>query len=477
MKRHHDALALSSLLTCAIVLLATGQAHAGEYPFTQEVELTNSDVLTQGEPHWTDLDADDDADVVLVSAGMLRWMENTGDPSEAFDEHVLEPEIEIVSAIVGDLDGDGDTDVVAVGDQLRWYESIENGQAFVSHVIDENSEAIDVDLGDIDGDGDLDIAVADYATGEPGWYENPGDPSADWNSMRVIPSALVYTDTIALGDFDGDGDADLLASDGYSGYFSHLVFADGPWEETPLDGTREISSLSVVDIDDDGDLDVLSGGSTTAILMRNVAGGVFGTEMLRDTEWSGVSFNLDAGDVDADGDLDIVAVNYNGTPAVSWFDNRDGEFDEEHVISESFTGGGMSVADADCDGDADIVTHGDAGGWSFTIFVNETRQGECEGGSDSGGNDSGGNDDGGNDSGGNDDGDDDSAGDESGGDDGGGTGGSEGGEEGGDTDGGLGEQADDALGGLCSVSRGSGVPVSGLALLLLGALGVRRRRR
>ena len=144
---------------------------------------------------------------------------------------------------------------------------------------------------DLDGDGDLDVLVGEYY-GDFTYFENTALPGAapTYGPAQVNPFGLVAVDlgsVPAVVDLDGDGDLDVLAGS-YSGSFAYYRNTAGagatpafaPPEINPFGltgvggvGSATSSHPSVADLDGDGDLDVLSGRSDgDLVYFENTAG-------------------------------------------------------------------------------------------------------------------------------------------------------------------------------------------------------------
>ena len=120
----------------------------------------------------------------------------------------------------------------------------------------------DVEPGDFSGDGRVDFLVAGFGylkTGEIGWLENSGNDRWNYHPIVARNGAI---DAIPV-DLDGDGRLDFVAlfaqeherisaflNDGHGGFRERVLFEAG----TPAYGS---SGISLVDLDGDGDLDIL----------------------------------------------------------------------------------------------------------------------------------------------------------------------------------------------------------------------------
>lgn len=230
--------------------------------------------------HPRDFDEDGDLDVVAGSQGAVQWFENDG--SETFTGHTVASD-GVKDFDVVDFDRDGDLDVVAATsdgtDAFVWYENDGTDLGFTRHEIDVGRNPSAVHVKDVDGDGDRDVATADRGADEFAWHQNDGTHTGFTKHSIAVgePEADTAVD-IEMTDVNGDGrpDAVLLTSThsylGPCGSLEGLNYTDGGFVAVELKGKGETDftrvyeysggsvyqELETGDLDEDGDPDVLS---------------------------------------------------------------------------------------------------------------------------------------------------------------------------------------------------------------------------
>jgi hypothetical protein len=216
----------------------------------------------------------------------------------------------------------------------------------------------DVALGDLDHDGDLDAITSGRLTGVPSTtWENDG--SGSFTSRGPLSAASGRS---LLADLDGDGDLDIASSS--------ILLNQGGFV---FKGTEALGTpFAVGDFDGDGDQDIITASPSTPSAWRlhlNDGQAHFTSSSMSDD----YVFDLQAGDLNDDGTLDIVAIVYGGTPAmergVVMVNNGHGVFEESSTFGVDATRS-LALGDLDGDGDLDLF----AGSWGAAGARNPADQ-------------------------------------------------------------------------------------------------------
>jgi uncharacterized repeat protein (TIGR01451 family) len=315
-----------------------------------------------------DMDRDGDVDV-LGSDDINRrysWLENTRD---AYTRRIGSTNtIDAVNNSVfdvdtADFDRDGDADVAAVNvsGELTWHANNALASSWTENAITNSGGDLEaVEAADINRDGEMDLVTAHYSEGKVSWWRNDGDGS-NW-THRNIASGLVFAPDACVGDFDGDGDPDVASmAEADNVYWFERVGTTTNWTTNLVTDFTNGTSLAAVDLDSDGDMDLLA---TSAQRDRvswfenddGVGGAWTGTRI--STNFANARDAI-AADVDRDGDVDVIGASW-GPDGIHWWEatgnvSAIGGWDE-HTLSASFTGAyRLAVGDYDRDGDVDVL--------------------------------------------------------------------------------------------------------------------------
>ncbi|HEX6994891.1 MAG TPA: VCBS repeat-containing protein [Gammaproteobacteria bacterium] len=307
---------------------------------------------------------------------------------------------------IADLDGDGYEDIISVheaddvyGGDPEGYVRIAFGTGdpdrWVLATLAEGPEAAaaeDAAIADLDGDGDLDVIVA-CELAHLIYFENPGGPAAraaDW--QRLIPSVTRDRGSfirVFVADLNGDGRLEVTSPNkGAQGptvdqdptpiSFFEIVGdpLDDEWVEHVLTKITWPINSHTVDLDGDGDIDIVGGSVAEQRIVWFENQGRdgefrFATHdlALEPAEPSAApipvhGFHMEFVDLSGDGRLDIVTFNparivgpelvwleQPETATSPWRQHRIDSYAPDSVV-------GLRVADIDGDGDPDLMTGG-----------------------------------------------------------------------------------------------------------------------
>ncbi|MCB2212395.1 T9SS type A sorting domain-containing protein [bacterium] len=319
-----------------------------------------------------DDDGDLDVLAASATDSTVEWFENLDGTGVFSQPIVITQTLDRASFVYGaDLDGDGDPDVISAVSQneqkIVWFENLDGQGSFGNElVIATNTWDITaVRSSDMDGDGDEDVISAQGT--EIKMYENE-DGAGSFADEQVLADINYSINSLCAPDIDGDSDHDLLfaSSSAVRGMVAWSENLDGAGSFGPemviVSSTWNFRSVCANDLDGDGDQDVLSASyqadENLIAWHENTNGqGSFGVAQQISDQITGAEI-LFSVDIDDDGDMDLVAASSSDSLIV-WFENTDGEgtFGQYYVITDEIDHvSGIYCADLDGDGDNDILS-------------------------------------------------------------------------------------------------------------------------
>jgi hypothetical protein len=323
--------------------------------------------------HAADVDGDGDMDVLgaAIGANTISWWENLDGTGSGWLGHAVDSAFEgAISVHAADMDGDGDMDVLGTayyGDTISWWENTDGvGLDWLGHMLSDTFDGAEaVHAADLDGDGDMDVLGAAIVAGQVHWWENADGFGDDWIE-HIVSDDFAGAISVHGVDLDGDGDVDILgAADSDDLMWWENVLGDGTAFEPHIVQADFPKGQAVKgdDVDGDGDVDILaaSRNNTEIAWWMNTEGdGSQWTKQVVDSTFGSVRF-VCAADLDADGLPDVIGTANGTASTIAWWQNP-GEDDTgwlKWTVAESFGGAvNADAADVNGDGRLDILAAG-----------------------------------------------------------------------------------------------------------------------
>ncbi|MBT3207044.1 MAG: T9SS type A sorting domain-containing protein [Bacteroidetes bacterium] len=275
-----------------------------------------------------DLDGDNDNDIISASFfdDKIAWHKNSGGGNFGTEQIVSSFADGANTVFACDLDGDFDIDLIsATTNYILKHENLGNGNFGIQQLIASATNITLVHAADLDGDLDNDVIYSNTYISTISWCENDG--IGNFSSPQTIFSNNGANSVFAI-DIDGDNDNDLV----YGAYIASTNSNIIAWFEN--DGTgnfgsqqvistfvNDVKSVYSIDIDNDGDNDVLSASMSDDKIAwyENDGMGNFGIQQIISTDPDGPRYVF-AKDIDNDGDNDVLSASYYDDK-IAWHEN------------------------------------------------------------------------------------------------------------------------------------------------------------
>jgi len=325
--------------------------------------------------HLSDLDGDGDLDAISSRGSQFSWYKNLDGlgsfgPNQSIDplpyySHDFQ---------TADLDNDGDMDLITIGQGLssiNWYENIDGLGTFGSRqvIVTQEYGILSLFIADIDDDGDMDLLSASFGDNRIAWYENT-DGLGTFGPKQTIFTAPNYFHDVYAADIDNDGDMDVLSASRDDDRIAWYENTDGLGtfgpQQTITNLADEAAIVFAVDMDGDLDKDVLSAsfGDNRIAWYENIDGlGTFGSQQIIPSANEYNLRDIFPTDIDGDGDIDVVSVSKKNTTdgyinRIAWNENINclGTFNFPEIIPNPSLGFSdvTNVSAGDIDMDGDM---------------------------------------------------------------------------------------------------------------------------
>jgi hypothetical protein len=320
-------------------------------------EALLSDITAARSLAVADMDNDGVKDLVVAGGAQNGLLVARNNGSGVYDAAPVNSTLQEPAYVrVADINADGAIDLVAASpsdDRLELYLGTGTGDFSTGIVISSTADGVNrFDLGDVDNDGDLDVLAQHPGSQTIVWHAYLGNGT--FGPANIIAASLPGLMTSMLADLNGDGVKDVLVAYGSDDLVWYPGVGDGTFSAVvPIAVINSLRGAWAADMDQDGDLDVLTGHFGTSRLYLNNGQGSFAQHT------PAVSFGGDVAmleDINGDGRVDL-CYRRNSSQDVVYYLNLGGlTFGPRITVPRYYEAFGLDVLDVDGDSDLDLIT-------------------------------------------------------------------------------------------------------------------------
>ncbi len=338
-----------------------------------------------------DLNGDGHADLALADRanGLIHFLFSNGNGT--FTEGVLEPPFAPTHLAFGDVTGDGLPDLIAVGDGPLGSTLIgvfvgDGAGGFAVPPVDVPVSALgatSVAVGDFTGDGKADIALGIGVASQVILLTNTSIGGTLSFGQSNVSTGGPFLKSLVAADIDSDGKLDLIGAASGDRVVVLRQSGGGAFDRSDYAAAPGLMRVAAADLNGDGKLDLIaiSDGGTAANpvsvagIFPNAGGGAFGARIDLDLGANLFADHLAVGDWNGDGRPDVAV---NTTAGLALIENLGGG---AYPVTILGTGAQFAIASGDVNGDGkdDLVSvAGSAGNLSAEVWTNVHARGLVE---------------------------------------------------------------------------------------------------
>lgn len=290
-------------------------------------QIISTDIDNPLSLELADFDNDGDLDILSTSLfdDKVAWYENDGNAN-------FGPQALITNSIdmpwhseIFDLENDGDFDIAVCsnsGNEVFYIENLGAGifgtEVLLTSLVNSPEEIRSADL---NNDGYMDLVTISVGDNKIAWYENLG--GSGFGSQVIVSNSFLNPMALIIVDVDGDSDKDIITGD----EGSIVIFRNdgsaiftGPEIVTNLVLNNLEFAVGDINLDGDPDLVSYSSGTNAMSWYENMGNGTFGPQDVI-TGYPNLDGNIQVVDIDEDGDLDITYCSDLSNRKISWCEN------------------------------------------------------------------------------------------------------------------------------------------------------------